>query len=246
MLKLIDPRIFSSLLLERGSGLDSSSTTPLAKWISRHSKSGCNTPIDERQTQILASLLEASPGDDLEMIDGSGDTPLHVAVRNHVPEFVDLIAARKPALLWRENATGRTPFEMARDSWMSDVFSGPPQIDSKNRRNIHRHGYYCSRISEYDSTVAPPEEFDTTPKSEKQRLAEMSAAEATWRVCERMAQRPENRGLKRKLVSLTEANEVARRLAAREKWSRSAGKAEVLRDEIDDFFPEAQAWNLQG
>jgi len=246
MLKLIDHRILQTLFLERSSGPDPSSTTPLAKWISLHSKHDLNTPIDDRAVTILTALLDSSSGADLSLVDGSGDTPLHIAIRNRVPEFTRLIAARAPALLHRENATGRTPLEVARDAWTADVFAHPPSIEPRGGTPFSIVPYYYGvSPEEFDSVAAPAADFATGDAERKaRRRARMSAVEATWRVCEEIGHGVQDSAVRRKLVSLAEANEVARRLAARQRDRGTT--SEVLRDEVDVFFPEAQQWDLAG
>lgn len=64
----------------------------------------------------------------------------------------------------------------------------------------------------------------------------MSPAEAVWRVCDEIAKRPKCSNITRRLVNLTEANEVARRLVAKDKLIRKSDKKDELRDEIDAFY----------
>ena len=71
------------------------------------------------------------------------------------------------------------------------------------------------------------------PKTVKKKLAELSPAEAVWRICDETAKRPECSNVTHRLVSLTQANEGARRFAANDKLKAESDKKDELRDEVD-------------
>ncbi|PYH91092.1 ankyrin repeat protein [Aspergillus ellipticus CBS 707.79] len=215
LLGLLDPRLASSLLTERSSD-DPGSLTPIARWmhrvkdqwVSRKGSSGWRFDLRHEtrgRSAIIRHLLafaEPTGQKHLDVLDGTGNTPVHEAVKQQLPEIFKAMLGYRPDLLDRENATGSTPLELAVDKWSAEATSNPPPnlIDGKSSEED---------ISNEVRDVLRrwPESFepDYPAKKESERRAIYRSA------CERAATRQH----KRKLVSLNEANEVARRLAAR-------------------------------
>ncbi|PWY77072.1 ankyrin repeat protein [Aspergillus heteromorphus CBS 117.55] len=215
LLNLLDPRLASSLLIERSSD-GPGSATPIARWMeyvklrwSRKDRpSGWRFDL-RRETKgklaIIRHLLTfAEPTDQkhLDVLDGAGSTPVHEAVKKQLPQTFKLMLNYRPDLLYRENATGSTPLELAVDKWTAEATFNPPPslIDGKSSEEEVRNEVR-------DVLRRWPESFepDYPAKSQSERHQIYTAA------CEGVVERPH----KRKLVSLNEANEVARRLAAR-------------------------------
>ncbi|KAK5146469.1 hypothetical protein LTR04_001040 [Oleoguttula sp. CCFEE 6159] len=223
MLDLLDPRLRESLATERSSA-DPGSTTPLARWMylfnnsdhsgyhgeygrrHRSTHAQYNNSNDAERADVLALLLSFSAdagNSELEMLNGEGDTPLHVAVRYSLPNFAKLILQKKPALLFRENAAGRTPMEIAQDFFLSaERFANPPSLPHP-------------RHSSNAVTARAPESFvnnelkDTRSDGEKVYAVCTEARQKMW------GNNANGVGPKRKLVSLSEANEIAKRLASK-------------------------------
>lgn len=156
----------------------------------------------------------------LTMMDGSGQFPLHQAVKHSYTGLVKVMLAHDPALLSRENAMGQTPLELAENLYVRDCTKGNP--------DINRQGYW--RLED--------RQFEEFRKEEARGGAEKeSEVRNTWQVCREVARR-EPRG--RKLVSVAEAREVARRLAERNKEMKAEeggeGKKEVVKDEVDGWL----------
>jgi hypothetical protein len=129
-----------------------------------------------------------------------------------VSHFISL----NPSLLYRENATGRTPLEMSRDMYISSCVSEPIQISGNEYAQsiIHR----------------APESF--LPKNEAEAV---NNVKRTYEICTEADKRMESEGRekKRRLVSLMEANEVAERVTGYS--SRYAGRQVVINGgAIDD------------
>lgn len=70
MIELFDKHLIREMMVERCT-LAPGSLTPLANWMARNMGS-------YKKTDIAAILAEYSTGEDLEMINGEGDLPLHV------------------------------------------------------------------------------------------------------------------------------------------------------------------------
>ncbi|KAK4993009.1 hypothetical protein LTR50_000715 [Elasticomyces elasticus] len=216
MLGLIDPRLLSSLFTERSSA-SPGSVTPLAYWLSqlvsgsseRYPKDRApNEKAENEDAQAMRTILRFSKGAELDMINGGGDTPLHVAVRFGMPKLVDVILQHDPTLLLKENATGRTPLELAEDAHLGQFFADAPSLPDKY---IGRYKFGCYETRPFSSIVdRSSESFVEYPKEER------NGTERVWEVCCRVKSEVARSAKKRKLVSLFEANEVAKRLAARD------------------------------
>lgn len=201
-LDLIDKRLISSLLTQRSSA-EPGSLTPLARWA--RAPDGYAPMSADSEDEILRIMLDfAAPisNQDLEFLDGSGQTLLHYAVTQRKEAWIRKLLDCRPDLLYRENSVGRTPFELAEDAHIAICVSAESSIVSAEK-------YYHQSQHIPSITERSPEGFAPDHKKEKR-----ADAEKIWRLCrEYMAKNPG----KRKLVSLMDANEVARRLAKRMK-----------------------------
>ena len=180
--------------------------TPLAYWLSC---SGGNW----KKSDIIEILSKYSTGEDLEMINGEGELPLHVAVKQGLSTITTFLLSLNPTLLYRENATGRTPLEIARDKWLDWNVKDPPSVFS--------HYNYNPNHEDYNSIVRqPPMTFLPAKQSPKESW------KRTYEICMEVDQKLNDEGYegeykhKRRLVSLFEANEVAKRLAGNKRHGR--------------------------
>lgn len=240
LLSLVDGRLLPSLFTERTTA-EPGAATPLAVWVksflSTNYYSNNDTAGREKHLQII---LEFSKGADLGIVNGEGDTPIHAVARYGNDIVLRTMLHCRPELLFRENATGRTPYELAEDAYLSkEVFNDPPSLDPasetqqyyyQRRRRNFRRGQRTSNI-----LVRKPEEFVEEPKDSR------SDVEKVWAVCKEFAQT--SQGTKRKLVSLVEASEVAKRLA-RKKGSRDEAeeKKGEESEENEEKGDEVQVW----
>ncbi|KAL1998839.1 hypothetical protein VTN02DRAFT_5497 [Thermoascus thermophilus] len=219
-LDLLDPRLVPSLLVERSSDKPGS-LTPLARWMQKSSRPRCppgdvrsrdnlNTHREsDRQVEILRVILDFADGTGqkhLELLDGAGNTPLHDAVRLQLPRMLALMLARRPDLLCRENATGSTPADLAAEAWVDQVTSRPPRMPverpspSSSDDPLQENRPLVERSPEVFVHAHPKDR-----KTERCALYELCCDKAAG-----------SGTPKRRLVSLVEANEVARRLAAQQ------------------------------
>jgi len=212
MIKLFDKEAVKEMLLERCS-VCPGALTPLGMWMFYNTKQGyC------KHARVLEVLANYSSGEDLEMINGEGDLPLHVvslvpssvvgstnknqAVRENRSLIITYLLKRNPSLLFRENATGRTPLEMARDAYTTSQVNKPLSTTS-----THMQRYNPGRL-EYDTIV----QKNATDFLDKEIIEE--SPKRTWEICDAVDQEVGEGEKKRRLVSLFEANEVAKRVAA--------------------------------
>lgn len=215
MLSLIDTRLVPSLLEERTSA-SPGSLTPIAHLMTRLG----GYHYEELKDAVLDTLLDfAAPTNykSLELLDGSGDTPLHWAVKNKHSKYITAILARRPDLLYHENSVGRTPLEMAEDACLADRVRDAPALPTRSRHSI---------------TDRPTESFAKDYEANNA----VNTAEYILKICSEVAAKKSG---KRKLVSLLDANEVANRLAKRHMGRRAAQTvANEEGDEVDEVQRE--------
>ncbi|KAH8161559.1 hypothetical protein CIB48_g6686 [Xylaria polymorpha] len=211
MLELFDPELRAHMFRQRNN-LSHGGDTPLHFWLKNantisftwdYSSRGARQTLNDENlynVKLLNLLLEFSKGEELEILNGSGDTVLHTAVVRSLPEQTRVLLDQNPKLLYRENTVGRTPGEIAYDVFTNSKVEGldPVEIDPNKR--------FTKTLLDRD-----PELFvsDTKPKK--------SRKDATWDVVRECLAKTEG---KRRLVSLNEANDVARRLGESYSWQR--------------------------
>ncbi|KUI66211.1 hypothetical protein VM1G_01603 [Cytospora mali] len=217
-LKMLDPGLLPTLFKGRAGIQASDGCTPLHRWLSRYTNRFRDQP--DRYVQVLRVLLSFSNGKELDTFDAGGDTPLHTLIHNSAePPIIKELLAFSPQLLYRENAVGRTPCELAHDMFVNSCVAGPPS---------HRYYYgFHSKSFAQDLLGKQPEacareakegKADETPSSNVQRIYNL--------VNEVAGAHPG----KRRLVGLHEANDVAKRIGEtyqgqRYGWRNSKGNA---------------------
>jgi ankyrin repeat protein len=243
LLGLINGRLISSLFTERTTK-SPGAATPLACWLNTHLKdyrSRYNYYDNDdgvgNYEKLIKLILEYTKGEDLNIVNGEGDTPIHAVVRYGADTILRIMLECRPELLFRENASGRTPYEMAEDAYLAkEVFNGPPSLSASYDRRS------AGSVLERD-----PERFIEEPKDLR------SGVEKVWLVCKEFAEK--SQGRKRKLVSLVEANEVAKRLArmygsgvadADEDEEKSADEDEKEDEDEDIGGDEVAVWFYEG
>ncbi|KAI9818880.1 MAG: hypothetical protein M1827_007701 [Pycnora praestabilis] len=227
MLEIVDKRILQDLLIERCAE-DPGALTPLARLmkISSHSE------FDNKTEALANILLDFGKGEDLDMLSGDGDAPLHAAVKGYRTGWVSLLIARKPEVLYRENATGRTPLEMAGDAYLRHQIDNPPHTQIYN---------VYSPMLNYGAGSARTVDRGNEDKNYTR----------VYRICSEAAKTYPG---KRKLVSLNDANAVADRLAAKQSNIRKENEqkekaedeeAEGFADEVSEWLPQAQLGDVE-
>lgn len=244
LLDLVDTRLLASLFKERTTDAPGAAT-PLARWL--HT-ANLNTNVDESKdnTRVLSLVLEFSKAEDLSIISGEGDTPLHVAARHGADAHLRIMLEHRPELLFRENATGRTPYEIAEDAYLNkEVFNDPPSLSPSS----NQHNYYAGTQRRRLRRPVPAQAVAGRPAYEYvEEVKDLRTdREKVWELCKEV--KGTQQGVKRKLVSLVEASEVARRLASKkgsrdrveedavvEKKDGEDGDEEIKGDEVDVWF----------
>ena len=234
-LKMLDPDLLAQLVLER-SGLNTSDgRTPLHRWLATHVTSVSDSP--GRYIKVLHLLLEYSKGQDLDTLDARGDTPLHTLIREQAdPAIIREILLFNPQLLHRENAVGLTPAEVAHDAY---VRACVPQ------RTHLRYGYHRHEEKQIAQMLlnTQPEEFARLAKHGRPSKVVPKVQQIYDLAAEFAAAHPG----KRRLVSLHEANDVARRIGEtyqgqRYNWKGFEGrKTRLVRSSGADKLQDEEA-----
>ncbi|KAL8804903.1 MAG: hypothetical protein Q9182_002305 [Xanthomendoza sp. 2 TL-2023] len=248
-LELIDKRVIRSLLTERctdGPG----SLTPLALWLAKPSWHPYSWFGHTRRQSNLAPetfniLQEFGGANALTMMDGSGQFPLHIAVKSSHAEMVKLMLEYDPSLLARENAMGQTPLELAHSMYVRECAKGNPDIHHLGYKPLDRRD--AKEFAPRDAKGG--KDADAVDDGDEDWNNDITRTWAICRVCS------EKNPRKRKLVSVIEAREVAKRLADKNKKKREemeetdgelkaeesgdgGGKKEVKRDEVDGWLDD--------
>ncbi|WQF84947.1 Putative ankyrin repeat-containing domain superfamily [Colletotrichum destructivum] len=235
VLDLVASSIISHLCQQRNS-IHESGTTPLHAWItavciSRGTSSsyywGKKYDNNEDILDVLNLLLKFSQGVELEMLNSAGDTPLHTAVMSNDVLLTEALIRHKPKLLYRENAVGRTPAEVARENVTSEKFTAPNPILLKtgNNRNNNKNNPSAIVSRSVESFIKNDDDDDNGNLKCSVRL---SNKQKVW---EGMRGILEQHPDKRRLVSLNEANDVAKRLG--EKYNASRYFSITVRQDED-------------
>lgn len=163
------------------------------------------------------------------------------AIRTQAIPIIRHLLKRNAALLHRESATGRTPLETAHASYAAALVSDTPSISRgyQWRGNAYRSMSIVNRAESSFAVVASDPDSDAEEsqsatymesRGNNQGDGHRQRSAKVYRLCEKFAH--ESLGdassqSKRIRISLNEANEVARRLAARVQ-EQQHGRAEAL------------------
>lgn len=182
--------------------------TPLHRWLAEHTT--------DQALAVLAVLLKRTGGAELDYLDGAGDTILHTLVlrSDYNLDVVRAVIDARPSLLHRENAVGRTPVEVARDSLVASKLRNTEVSTYYGRKGYHYANRYWAYDNEADTSIASivdrePKTFVTDPADEAITSQPRTTTEKMWDLIRESAAAHPG---KRRLASLLEANDVARRL----------------------------------
>ncbi|RSM06944.1 hypothetical protein CDV31_008876 [Fusarium ambrosium] len=270
LLDLFDPTLRSHLFLQRNN-FNENGNTPLHAWVSQASgvqsddtavryhgrrnryyyrnRNNNNKPYEGEEknaVEMLKLLLEYSKGEELELLNAAGETCLHTTIMHDMISLTRVMVEFKPRLLYRENAVGRTPAELAHDRLTEQKFQKPENIKkdkhdcvtyliNKKKEDFAAHaspeahtaeqrrellaGLGLSNTysaAEFTQIMRSMGESSTKHKRDNKNLSDSVAKVVAWDLCRTaMEKHPE----RRRLVSLNEANDVAKRLG--EKYSAS-------------------------
>jgi hypothetical protein len=244
MLELLNPALRQEMMLDRNS-YNSGAYTPLHNWLRKdiNQHANCENEKNCMGAMMLRTLLSHSNSEELYMVDGSGDTPVHDVVQAQNLNYLKIMLEAYPSCIWRENAVGRTPAELAMSVWLQSRVTSVPDVNAADNN-------YNSPWSLQPLTYRRPEGF-----VEETGSAETSVETRVWKLCqERMKVAP----AKRKVISLNEANEVAKKLAATEASRKTRRRSrddeeeeeedededdkkdDGIRDEVSDWYGQSE------
>lgn len=256
LLDEFDPDLRASLFTQR-KNLSDNGYTPVQLWIAQSGGYYTGTPHSSSRTtpfgnakvklEMIKLLLEYSQGQGLDLLDSAGDTCLHTCVMRQEIAIAKVLVEYKPALLYRENAVGRTPAEITEEALKSKPFKKPGRFHAQYRSDTNwsnlRHEQLKKmnpKSTEQTERLAPSDSVqqlglrgDYTVKEIVNVGAMMGLAKArmslstpeTVELIRRVfwdffSTTMEKNPSSRRLVSLNEANDVARRLGEQETRSR--------------------------
>ncbi len=196
--KMLEPRLIQPLLMEKCSSPGPGSLTPLALYLQNRG--------DEA---VMKIILNKSQGKDLEILNGAGDYILHTIVRKRDEELVKFLVEYRPEMLYWENATGMTPMDVAETQYLRSVIESPPSLNTSTE---------YSYKNEPERNFAPGKGEKSERQKEIAQIMDVGEEDlvekgAAWRMDRLLKKLAEKYPRKRRLVSVIEANEVARRLA---------------------------------
>jgi ankyrin repeat protein len=255
---LIDPLIRPSMFVERCM-TKPASLTPL-HWLilcehgpNSQINSGDACMRDKDMAQIAETILEFSSGEELDMINGAGDAPLHSTVMKRLPETAKVLVKYRPDMISRENAVGRTPVEIA-DSLITSFYINEMPAEGLLNQN-HRYRVRESIVDKTPANIAEEEENNKKEYNERHNKGSGSEKRPNRYYSNRsyetidknsrhlilnlhkiFSEVPEDKVGPRKLVTLHEANEVANRLAvttAENKSKKTEGEDNEQENEED-------------
>lgn len=228
MLELFEPELRAHMFRQRNN-LSLGGDTPLHFWFKNANPLSYEWDYSGRQSyrvlqdedldnvKILSLLLEFSKGEELEILNGSGDTVLHTAVVRSLAAHTRELLDQNSTLLYRENTVGRTPGEIAYDIFINSKVERVEPIEIEATKNIAK-------------TLVEKRPASFAPGAQPQK----SRKNATWDVVQEYLAKTQG---KRRLVSLNEANDVAKRLGESYMWQRYYTKK--TRNTEDDPVEEA-------
>jgi ankyrin repeat protein len=253
LIETIDKRLIAGMCVQRCSR-SPGSLTPLALLVAQHYVS------NEIRVDMARLILEFSHGAELELLNGEGHTPLHVVarteptqIRHHHFKLASVITEHRPKLVAWENATGKSPLEMVEDKVLARKCSDPTHRLSERSRGHRRYGALPSITNNKPQSFIKPtidaekalEDLDTNLDSDV-RVSTSQRVERLDKLLRDVQAKLDAEGQgKRRLVTLNEASEVARRLAAvqrqlveRTEREEHGGQHDVEQDSPD----EVEGW----
>ncbi|RMZ85696.1 hypothetical protein DV736_g6555, partial [Chaetothyriales sp. CBS 134916] len=203
LLRLLDKDTVQSLLLQKSYKPEPGSMTPLAVYLQRFS-----------DKKVVRTILDYSQGKDLSIMNSAGDYILHTLVREGKSELVKFLVEYRPEMLWWENATGLTPVDVALVARLRYIVEHPPDLPSTDEYVLARRS-----PSEFVKKQLSDEEKDMNKDLELDADDLEAAKRRQWYMLHLLQKLAEKFPGERKLVSLFDANEVAKRLAREQRKS---------------------------
>ena len=263
LLDLLDPALRGHMFLQRRNLADGGAT-PLHSWVERvaapvpawHHPAAPGRSLLSVRVDTLGLLLRCSGGAELEMLNGAGETCLHTATMGTSIAVAKVLVDFRPQILYRENAVGRTPAELAHDRVLANQISRPRPFPLSFQRPSHGRvlkqapSDFADKFNDPETTTQKeteaardlglsssyPAPLLATVRTwmglepEQIRAFDVDAQnDVIWDLCSTaMGRHPGAR----RLVSLNEANDVARRLG--EQYTGSRYFSVTVREDDDE------------
>lgn len=142
--------------------------------------------------------------------------------QHSVYEAAKVITEINPLALFYENANGRTPLEISRSIYLKDVSSKQFTVNRNIAQNCGGNMAYDKNISAFpDTELAEREKSEKAKRiesGEEEETASSNENKKTYKYALEVVEglKAKEVPIKRKLVSLADANSLARRLASKE------------------------------
>ncbi|RMZ83060.1 hypothetical protein DV738_g1336, partial [Chaetothyriales sp. CBS 135597] len=208
VLELLGRETVQSLALQKSNKAAAGSMTPLAVYLTKFS--------DEK---VVRKLLDYSQGKDLGVMNGAGDYILHYLVRQGKAELVKFLVEYRPEMLWWENATGLTPIDVALVARLRYLVEHPPDLPSSTEEYVlaqQKPSDFGRKLSQTEKEMNALVELDADDLK--------AAKDRQWFLLHLLQKLAARFPAGRKLVSLFDANEVAKRLAREQQKANEGAK----------------------
>ncbi|GAB0133653.1 hypothetical protein EsDP_00002054 [Epichloe bromicola] len=208
MLDLFDNGPRSHLFTQRKTYVTKNDTTPLHTWICQASGLG---PTGEAETNYryhyYNDYTDNQTGEELDSLNEAGETCLHTAVKKEMLSIVKVFADYNPQQVYRENAVGRTPAELAHNDLINELSAQPGRPETNKRGKISQ----VLQKGQMNIEIRPLSMIKPTGSGQTSRIW-ASATKFKAVVSDVMATALRKQTGNRRLVSLNETNDVAGRL----------------------------------
>lgn len=238
-LDLLDEDLRLDLLTQRTS-LESGGMTPFHLVVDK--LQNCHNKF-HNDAKVLKTLFEYSKGAGVEMLNSSGHSPLHTAVMAGSVWLTNLLVDLCPRLLYREDAVGRTPTEVAAQTYLADIFELPNKYYHPRPKYDQPREWLKHAVPD-----AEPERFIFGMSRDFRAGVRKPDNSEVLRICREAMERHPDR---RRLLSLHEANDVANRIGQQYVSDRYYGRrsrdnedAEQEEEEKDGENAEAADGNV--
>ncbi|KAG0637417.1 hypothetical protein HOY80DRAFT_972987 [Tuber brumale] len=176
----------------------------------------------------MKTLLKYSKGNELGLFDSEGNLPIHTVFRRNLAIPARLLLALKPEHINMENASGRTPLEIATSNYLTKI--------SQNPQTIHIQGYRNRAVKRRPFDFLPPDDCASDDcASEVAEGGELAEREWNWNVPDAdsafklACKAAQEARCGRTLVSLLEARSLVQRLQGSENLPVSEEEEVVYR-----------------
>ncbi|KMP01227.1 hypothetical protein CIRG_01367 [Coccidioides immitis RMSCC 2394] len=251
---LLDKEVLRSLATQRshvGRGTHQynswSMLTPLAEWLAT---------AQNPHPDMLRTILEITGGQELYVLDGEGNYPIHQVVRKNFIDLARVMLERDPSLALLENATGITPLELVENkifdavlSWLRNsprrVHCRMNDVDWRGNPVVYEPLNVQHTFGSRTQKITDPNELYKKDGMDTPRFWPTDRVEG--KLYHLLHETASRNGIKRRLASLRDANQLVKRLEARKNLQQNGQENNASeRDEVSHFMSRSQLqmWEL--